>query len=73
MTEAPCPAYRDQPGDGGEPSGYCQHPAVPTNAQILERKALGSKETGEKHDQILFSSFSVLLSTLTSLVTKVPF
>lgn len=38
--------FRDQPGDSREPSGHCQHPAVPADAQVLEGKAPRLEETG---------------------------
>lgn len=50
------PVCRDQSGDGGEPSGHCQHAAVPPDAQILEGKAPGFKETGKKHPAKTFKS-----------------
>lgn len=37
---------RDQPGDGRQPGGHCQHPAVPADAQVLEGEALGVEATG---------------------------
>lgn len=43
--------HRDQPGDGGKSGGYCQHSAIPPDAQILEGKAPGFKETGRKQKQ----------------------
>lgn len=36
----------DQPGDSCQPSGHRQHPAVPPDAQVLEREAPGLEETG---------------------------
>lgn len=39
--------FRDQPGDSREPSGHCQHPAVPADAQVLEGKAPRLEETGK--------------------------
>lgn len=47
--------HRDQPGDGSEPGGHCQHIAVPPDAQILEGEAPGFKETGIKHSHAVTS------------------
>lgn len=37
---------RDQPGNGGQPSGHREHPAVSADAQVLEGEALGVEATG---------------------------
>lgn len=37
---------RDQPGNGRQPGGHCEHPAVPADAQVLEGEALGVEATG---------------------------
>lgn len=37
---------RDQPGNGRESCRHRQHAAVASDAQVLERKAPGLKETG---------------------------
>lgn len=59
--------FRDQSGNGSESGGYCEHPAVPPDAQVLEGEALSTETTGEinsfppsdtnllfSYDQILF-------------------
>lgn len=56
---------RDQPGDSSKSSGYCQHTAVPPDAQVLEGKAPGFKETGWKQNhQIYKSEFNLYYAIL---------
>lgn len=38
--------HRDQPGNGSQPGGHREHPAVSADAQVLEGQALGVEATG---------------------------
>lgn len=52
---------RDQPGNGRQPGGHREHPAVSADAQVLEGEALGVEATGTLTILILFSSLDHVL------------
>lgn len=57
--------HRDQPGNGCQPGGHCEHPAVSADAQVLEGEALGVEATGRVPVRFFFSflsSFYVIVS-----------
>lgn len=38
--------FRDQSGNCSESGGHCKHPAVSSDAEVLEGEALGAETTG---------------------------
>lgn len=39
--------HRDQSGNCCQPGGHCKHPAVSSDAEVLEGKALGTEASGK--------------------------
>lgn len=42
-----CVLHRDQSGNCCQPGGHCEHPAVSSDAEVLEGKALSTEASGK--------------------------
>lgn len=51
-----CFMHRDQSGNCCQSGGHCEHPAVSSDAEVLEGKALGFEATGKIPVQVYLSS-----------------